>query len=142
VRLRGVVAQAGVLDLEAAHAQDLGDGAVGRLLGGGPGEVPERYAAASPARRLPLGVPVLLTHGADDRTVPAASSTAFAAVARAAGDDVELVVAPGEAHMGHLDPGNRLWQAAVAWLERVPPRSSQEQPGGGVRPAAENQWAN
>jgi hypothetical protein len=63
-------------------------------------------------------------------------------VARAAGDDVELVVAPGEAHMQHLDPGSRLWQAVVAWLERRPGTSPQERPRGGVRPAAENQQAN
>jgi pimeloyl-ACP methyl ester carboxylesterase len=130
VALCGVVAQAGVLDLGLAHAQDLGGGAVARLLGGRPGEVPERYAAASPAQRLPLGVPVLLTHGADDRTVPAALSTSIAAAARAAGDEVELVVVPGAAHMGHLDPGGALWQAVVAWLERLP-RAPAAGPGGG-----------
>jgi dipeptidyl aminopeptidase/acylaminoacyl peptidase len=119
-----------VFDLEPG----MGDGAVLELLGGRPDEVPERYAAASPARRLPVGVPVLLTHGADDRAVPPQQSIEFAAAARAAGDAVELAVVPGEAHMAHLDPGSRLWRAVVDWLERLP--------RGGVRPAAENDSGN
>ncbi len=43
-------------------------------------------------------------------------SERFAAAARAAGDDVELVVAPDEGHFGHLAPGNPLWAAVVAWI--------------------------
>ncbi len=78
--------------------------------------MPERYAAASPAERLPLGVPALLTHGGRDDIVPPVMSERFAAAARAAGDDVELVVEPGEDHFGHLDPANPLWAAVTAWL--------------------------
>ena len=88
------------------------------LLGGTPDEQPERYALASPAERLPLGVPALVTHGDRDEIVPLAISETFAAAARAAGDDVELVVAPGEDHFGHLDPGNPLWTAVTAWMTR------------------------
>ena len=57
------VSQAGVLDLRLAWELRLSDGVVGELLGGAPERVPERYALASPAERLPLGVPALLTHG-------------------------------------------------------------------------------
>jgi acetyl esterase/lipase len=116
VAVTGVVSQAGVVDLRMASELRLSDGIVHRFLGGTPFEVPERYAAASPAERLPLGVPALLTHGAHDEIVPPAMSEAFAAAARAAGDDVELVVAPGEDHFGHLDPAGPLWQAVVAWI--------------------------
>ena len=86
-----------------------------RLLGGTPERVPERYAAASPAARLPLGVPALLTHGGRDDIVPPAMSEEFAA-ARAAGDECELVIVADEDHFGHLDPANPLWQAVVEWL--------------------------
>jgi pimeloyl-ACP methyl ester carboxylesterase len=78
--------------------------------------VPERYAAASPAERLPLGVPALLTHGGRDDIVPPVMSERFAAAARAAGDEVELVNLPGEDHFGHLDPTNPLWNAVSAWI--------------------------
>ncbi len=111
-----VVAQAGVVDLRLASELRLSDGVVHRFLGGTPDEVPERYAAASPAERLPLGVPVLLVHGADDETVPPLMSERFAAAAGAAGDRVELELVAGEGHMGHLDPANPLWAPVAAWL--------------------------
>jgi acetyl esterase/lipase len=116
VVVTGVVAQAGVLDLERAWTWRLSAGVVGSLLGGGPEEVPDRYAAASPAARLPLGVPALLTHGGKDDTVPPAMSEQFHAAALAAGDECKLVVLPDEDHYGHLDPGNPLWKAAAEWI--------------------------
>jgi acetyl esterase/lipase len=116
VVVTAVVAQAGVLDLERAWEWRLSKGVVRRLLGGSPEQVPDRYAAASPAARLPLGVPVLLTHGGRDDIVPPAMSEAFHAAARAAGDECELVMLPGEDHFGHLDPGNPLWTAVVEWI--------------------------
>jgi acetyl esterase/lipase len=118
VPVAGVVAQAGVLDLRMASALALSDAVVHDFLGGAPDAVPERYAAASPAERLPLGVPALLTHGERDAVVPLAMSESFAAAARAAGDDVELLVADGEDHFGHRDPANPLWAAVTAWLTR------------------------
>jgi dipeptidyl aminopeptidase/acylaminoacyl peptidase len=111
VPVTAVVSQAGVLDLARAWELRLSNGVVGRLLGGTPEEVPDRYAAASPAQRLPLTVPALLTHGALDDTVPLAMSEAFA---EAAGCD--LHVEPEEDHYGHLDPGNPLWKAVIAWI--------------------------
>ena len=111
-----VVAQAGVVDLRLASELRLSDRVVHRFLGGTPEEVPERYAAASPAERLPLGVPVLLVHGEDDETVPPLMSERFAAAAGAAGDRVELELVAGEGHMGHLDPANPLWAPVAAWL--------------------------
>jgi acetyl esterase/lipase len=111
-----VVSQAGVVDLRMASRLRLSDGVVHRFLGGTPDRVPERYAAASPAERLPLGVPVLLTHGERDDIVPPRMSEEFAQAARAAGDDVDFVLAPGEDHFGHLDPANPLWEAVTAWI--------------------------
>jgi acetyl esterase/lipase len=111
VEVTAVVSQAGVLDLERAWEWRLSNGVVRRLLGGTPEEVPQRYAAASPAARLPLGVPALLTHGGKDDTVPAAMSEHFA---RAAGCD--LFIAPDEDHYGHLDPESPLWRAVIEWL--------------------------
>ncbi len=116
VAVTRVVSQAGVVDLRMASRLRLSDGVVHRFLGGAPDEVPERYAAASPAEQLPLGVPLLLTHGDRDDVVPPDMSEQFAQAARAAGDDVDLVVAPGEEHFGHLDPANPLWQAVTAWI--------------------------
>jgi acetyl esterase/lipase len=117
VAVTGVVAQAGVLDLRLASELRLAGGAVHRFLGGTPDAVPDRYAAASPAERLPLGVPALLTHGGRDGAVPPVMSERFAAAARRSGDEVALVVEPDGGHFGHLDPANRLWQAVPRWLQ-------------------------
>ena len=116
VPVTAVVAQAGVVDLRLASELGLSRGVVNRFLGGAPAIVPERCAAASPAERLPLGVPALLTHGGRDDIVPPVMSERFAAAARAAGDEVELVVVPDEGHFGHLDVENSLWRAVTEWI--------------------------
>jgi acetyl esterase/lipase len=116
IRLRGVVGQAAVSDLEEACRRDLGGGAVSRFVGGQPARHPERYAEASPAARLPLGVPQLLVHGGRDEIVPAELSERYADAARAAGDDVDLVVRPEDGHFEHLDPAGDAWAVARDWM--------------------------
>lgn len=114
-RLRAAVSLAGVLDLVAGARENLGDGACQAFVGGQPEEVAERYAIASPAARLPLGVPQLLVHGPDDDIVPPSQSRDYAAAARAAGDEVELVEPAGAGHFEVIEPTH------AAWLE-VPGR--------------------
>jgi pimeloyl-ACP methyl ester carboxylesterase len=70
--------------------------------------------AADPIRHAPTGVPTLLVHGAGDDIVPAALSERYA---RAAGDEAELDVRPGEGHFEHIDPSSGAWARVVAWLE-------------------------
>jgi len=117
LRPAGVVALAGVSDLVAGAVANLGNGACQALLGSGPDEVPERYATASPAALIPLGVPQLLVHGGRDDIVPLSQSRDYAAAARAAGDEVELVELPKADHFDVIEPGHAGWNAAVAWIE-------------------------
>ncbi len=117
VPVAGVVAQAGVVDLRLAWELQLSGGIVRRLLDGTPDERPERYALASPAERLPLGVPILLTHGGLDDIVPPVMSERFAEAARAAGDDCTLHVAPDEDHFGHIQLSAALFDPVMAWLD-------------------------
>ena len=118
VRVRAAVSLAGVTDLALAHELRLSDGVVEAFLGGRPEQVPERYADASPAALVPLGVPVLCVHGTADDAVPIAVSEAFAARARAAGDDVDLRVLEGTGHLELIDPDDAAWSVAADWLER------------------------
>lgn len=111
VRLAGAVSQAGVLDLVDASEQRLGAGAVDALLGGRPAEVPDRYAAASPAALVPLGVPVVCVHGDADDTVPIRQSERYLAAARAAGDAPRLVALKGAGHFEVIDVGDPAWRA-------------------------------
>jgi acetyl esterase/lipase len=109
-----VVAQAPVAALVAAHEQRLGGGAVAALLGGGPDERPDRYAAADPLSLLPTGVRSVLVHGLDDDTVPLSQSEAYVATAQELGDDSRLVTFAG-GHFEHLDPASE----AVAQLRHA-----------------------
>jgi acetyl esterase/lipase len=117
VRVTHGVAQAGVVDLVEAARLGLSRGVAEELLGGSAAEVPERYEAASPAARLPLGVPQLLVHGGRDDIVPAAMSRAYAEAASKAGDPVDLVVHDGLGHFEHLDPASPAWRSVRDWLE-------------------------
>lgn len=104
--LAGVIGLAPLLDLEAAWRDDLGHGAVAEFIAGSPATAPDRYAAASPAARLPINVPQLILHGARDTDVPPAMSRSWVAAARHAGDSVEYHELPGLGHMDLIDPGS------------------------------------
>ena len=121
VRLRRVIAQAGVCDLAGAYRRWRG-GAVRALMGGSPEELPERYAAADPMDATPLSIPALLVHGTLDETVSVELSRSYERAARAAGGEVELVEIAGEAgrHRAHIDPRGEAW-AAVTTRLHVPP---------------------
>ena len=85
------------------------------LMGGSPDSVPDHYAAGSPIRRVPLGVPSLLVHGTRDEVVPPRRSRDFATAARAAGDDVTLVE-PDADHREVIDPRHPAFAPIAAWL--------------------------
>ena len=105
-------------DLADGFARNLSRGVVGELLGGSPGEWPERYAAASPIAMLPLGVPQLLLHGDVDDTVPVGISRTYTRAAASSGDTCELVEFPGMGHMEFLDPAREPHAVLCRWLER------------------------
>lgn len=69
-------------------------------------------------RFAPLGVPTLLVHGPADETVPVARSREYAQVARAGGDEVELIEPAPGGHRVHIDPRSGAWQAAAEWIAR------------------------
>jgi len=104
--LRGVVALAGITDLEAYAAPTGCGAAVPGLLGGPPEEHPERLRRASPVAMLPLGAPAVLVTAEHDPIVPAAQASSFAAAAAAAGDRVELREVAGAGHFELVDPAH------------------------------------
>lgn len=120
VRITGVVAQAGVLDLVRGAEAGLGGGAVARFLGGTPAQVPERYGVASPYELVPIGVPSTLIHGIKDKVVPIDQSDRYAAAAVAAGDTVDEQRLKGVDHFAPIDPRMRAWDvcrtAALSYL--------------------------
>jgi acetyl esterase/lipase len=117
--VRGVLALAPVADLAGAYERDLDRGAAAALLGGGPGDVPERYAAADPMALLPLGMPQVICHGDRDAQVPVEMSRDFAAAALAAGDEVILLEWPRVDHFAVIDPESAVWPDVKAAIERL-----------------------
>ncbi|SCF43058.1 alpha/beta fold hydrolase [Micromonospora mirobrigensis] len=105
----GVLALAPVADLAEAYRLDLDGGAVAALLGGGPADVPDRYAAADPRSLVPKGTRTVILHGVEDRQVPIAISRRYAAAAAAAGADTALVELPECEHFGLIDPESTAW---------------------------------
>ncbi len=112
----GVMSLAGVVDLELAWRLHLGNDAVVELLGGDLNDVPTRYAAASPAALLPLGVPQVLVHGTADDSVPLQVSQAYTQAAIAAGDQAILVELAGVDHFALIDPHSQAWLACADML--------------------------
>ena len=109
---RRIISQAGVLDLEAAAEQRLGDGAVQDFLGGEPSEVPHRYIAAQPRIDTSL---LHCVHGSDDDTVPLSQSLD---ARDASGVSVSTtVVAAG--HMDVIDPAHPAWDRQIELIEEV-----------------------
>lgn len=102
--LERVIGLAAIVDLAAYREGPPNSchSSVDALLGGTPTTVPERYAAASPAQRLPLAAPLVLLHGRDDPIVDPASVQHFVPQVTDRGGRAELLILPGA---GHFDLG-------------------------------------
>ena len=107
--VRAVLALAPVADLRRAYELGLGDGAVGELLGGGPDDVPDRYAMADPAAQRPPPVPTVIVHGLADDRVPVEIGREYAQSAAAAGADVTCVELEDTDHFAVIDPMSAAW---------------------------------
>lgn len=105
-----VVGQAPVADL--AGNLDLGNGAVVDFMGATPEAAPDAYDIADPVRCLPIAVPQLIVHGADDTVVPVDRSDAYASLA--GGDRLEVQVFAAADHFDVIDPAHESWAAALS----------------------------
>lgn len=104
--MTGFVAQAGVLDVEQAAADDLGSGVVGEFLGAATDQV----ALASPIRLIPTGVRSVLVHGDCDVDVPLNQSERYHAAAASHGELCRLIVLPGVEHFAVIEVGTAAYQ--------------------------------
>ncbi len=129
----GVLGLAAITDLASYRIgpADSCHAAVDLLMGGTPSEVPQRYADASPAQRLPLGVPQVLVQGAEDDTVSLESVQSYAHAAQQAGDDVRVLALAGAGHFDvavNAPSSEAALVDALGWLlsfAPVPAASSQ-----------------
>lgn len=111
VAVTAAVSQAGVLDLETAHASGVGGGTVAELIGE---PTPARFADTDPLAQAPLDIPVLCVHATGDDTVPISQSEEYVAVSPQA----ELRAVSGD-HFTVIDPSSDAWRDTVEWVNRM-----------------------
>lgn len=104
-----VVALAPVADLRFAATVRMGDSAVQALLGGGPSDVPERYAEADTATMLPGDVPVTLIQGTSDKQVTVDMNRRLAA----RHGEIDYVELEGVDHFELIDPLSEAFRTTV-----------------------------
>jgi acetyl esterase/lipase len=127
--LVGVVGLAPVVDLAGtyatyAHARRPG-GSVGDLLGGGPHEHPDRYAAADPSALGAPSVPLVIGHGDQDTAVPITDSQAYTSE-----HGGKLLSFDGIGHHALIDPRSPVWphiRDAITDLGGAAPNSAAAQ---------------
>lgn len=100
-----VISVAGVNDLARAHALGYGDRAIDAFAG-------KQIAAADPAARVPIGARTVLISPAQDFPAGRELSRSYAEVARATGDDVEIVEPRGD-HFDVINTGSEVWAAVL-----------------------------
>ena len=106
-----VISIAGINDLEVARPYPNPERAVTEFLGGDDSQ----RAAANPSTRVPLGTRTVLIDPVDDPPFGHAMTAAYAAAARAAGDEVDLIQTPGD-HFSILETTSPIWTAVRAAL--------------------------
>lgn len=117
--IHGVLGIAPAPELRSLQAARVCDDVIGKLMGGTPAEVPDRYALANPAQLVPLGVPQVLVVGERDRAWGPVGR-AYHAAAVAAGDTlVRLVEVPNAGHFDVIAPTSFAWGPVVSALREL-----------------------
>jgi acetyl esterase/lipase len=108
----GAISLAGIPELRRyrqLETHPCGEGIVDRLMGGSPGEVPDRYIAASPFQMLPLNVRQVHITGRSDDIAPFRQVSAYNYESQSAGDSSQLIVVSGAGHYEVVWPGTDAW---------------------------------
>jgi len=116
VPVRAVVDIDGPVDLVDILPDEMsvcGRPVVEQLLGGKPDAQPDHYKIGNPAQNLPFHVRQLLV---TSKLLTPAKADAYAAKARAAGDQVEILNLTGVGHFEPVAPGTPAWAKVEAFI--------------------------
>jgi acetyl esterase/lipase len=116
--VKAVVDIAGIANLETDTATGCGAEPVAAMAGSRSPARSDIYADTSPAALVPLGAPTWVIHGEDDVTVRPSIGAAYAALARAHGDDVQVLNPPG-GHVEEIAPGTPAWSVISDLIVRL-----------------------
>lgn len=108
VSLQGVLALAPAPDLARLHEAGVCGNVIAKLMGGAPNDYPKRYKTSSPPELLPLGLPQIIITGVHDHAWQQLGVD-YAALARQAGDRLQLINAPESGHFEMIDPDSTSW---------------------------------
>lgn len=120
LKIDAVVSLAGLPDLKGTpEAIDMVCGAdiVGRLTGPSTAAHADVYADTSPVSLLPLGVPAVMIQGVFDEISPPWQGMHYRSLARAKGDQVEVVAIPGAGHFELVSPGAPAWEEIAGRIQ-------------------------
>lgn len=116
LKVQAVLALAPAPNLADLEGRGVCGNVIDSLMGGSPDAFPDRYAAASPMKLVPVGVPQIVVVGARDSSWGPSGRTYYAR-ARAAGDDeVELRIAPEAGHFDVIAPTTTSWPVVMKAL--------------------------
>ena len=114
--LRHVVSLGGINDLRAWT--DLCGFPVDKLTGTPTDARPNVFADTNPAELLPTGAHIVLITGERDRQVPSDVANKFAAKAKAAGDDAQVIILPGASHFDEAAATSASWPITLAVIKQ------------------------
>ena len=120
--LSGIINLAGRMDMADgidAYENMCRDRVVRGLLGGDPRTMPQRYHDSSPMALLPLGVPQVMIWGDHEDFVPEPLVRSYVAVAKRAGDPVELIIVPNAGHFETASPNSSAWPVVLGAVQRL-----------------------
>jgi len=116
--IKAVVDIAGIANLKTDIDTACGADTVAAMAGRPSVQRPDVFADTSPAALAPLGLPTVVIHGAEDTTVRPSVGAAYATIARARGDHVEVLNPPG-GHVEEISPGTEAWRVISDVIVRL-----------------------
>lgn len=117
-----VISLGGLPDLEEAATppgSGCGTEVIDRLVGPPTMSSRDVYADTSLPRLAPIGIAQMLVNGADDRIIPTAYATRYAAKMRAAGDKVSIDMIPATGHVELVAPGSKAWARTLELIAKA-----------------------
>jgi len=113
--IREIVSLGGLADLrgQANQIRKACDIDVARLTGEASPDRPDPFADTSPAELVPNGSHTVLINGAVDTISPPALASAYADLARRAGDQAETVVLPDASHFDEVATASPAWKITL-----------------------------
>jgi acetyl esterase/lipase len=119
LKVQAVLALAPAPNLADLEGKGVCGNVIDSLMGGSPVEFPDRYAAASPMKLVPVGVPQIVVVGGKDSNWGPSGRTYYAHARNSRDDEVELRIAPESGHFDVIAPPTTSWPVVMKALADV-----------------------